>query len=165
MTEAAIVAGTVALLLVGLAGVVVPVLPGVLLVGGAATLGTVLLGVDTAGTWVLLATIATLTVVGVAASWVLPARRGVQGGASRSSLAVAAAGALVGFFAIPVVGLPVGAVIGLYGAERHRTGEHAQAWRATRQVVTGYGVGVLIELAISVLIVATWVGWVVVRLS
>ncbi len=165
MTDLLIVAVTLAVMLVGLAGVVLPILPGVVVVGGAAIAGTFALGVDTAGGWTLVISIGVLTLIGAAASLVLPARRGLAGGAPRSSLGIAAAGAFVGFFVIPIVGLPVGAVIGLYAAEVNRTGDRTQAWSTTRSVITGYGIGVLVELVLSVLIVATWVTSAVVNLT
>jgi uncharacterized protein len=165
VTDLLIVAATLAVMLVGLAGVILPILPGVVVVGVAAIAGTFALGVDTAGGWTLVISIAVLTLIGEAASWVLPAHRGLAGGAPRSSLGIAAASGFVGFFVIPVVGLPVGAVIGLYAAEMNRTGDRRQAWTTTRSVITGYGIGVLVELVLSVLIVATWLTSAVVNLS
>ena len=68
---------------------------------------------------------------------------------------------LIGFFVIPVVGLPLGAVAGVYLAERRRLGTHELAWRSTVTVVKAFGVGVLIEMGAGVAMIAAWVVWVV----
>lgn len=163
MGDTLVIVVTLLVMVVGIVGVVVPVLPGVPLVGLAGIVATFVLGIDVGG-WVLVAVLAALTVVGTVASYVLPARQGVQGGAARSSLAVAGACGVVGFFVAPVVGLVVGAVAGLYVAELRRHGDRGRAWATTRTVVAAYGVGLLIELAAALLIAAVWLVTTLIRL-
>lgn len=163
MTELVVVTVTLVVMLVGLVGVVVPVLPGVAVVGLAGIVATFVLGIDGVG-WVLVAVLAVVTVVGASASIVLPTRRGLRGDAARSSLTLAATLALVGFFVIPVVGLPVGAVLGLYLGELGRHGDRDRAWTSTRGVLQAYGVGVLVELVAALLLVAIWLPTTLVRL-
>ncbi len=71
-----------------------------------------------------------------------------------------ALGGLVGFFVIPVVGLPIGAVLAVLAAEQRRLGDLHRAWVTTRGVIVGFGVGLLVELSAGLVMVATWVGWV-----
>lgn len=141
--------------LVGLLGTVVPVVPGLVVVLVAAS--TTLLVQDTGPlTWTVVVVLTALTVVGSVLSTVLPARRAAAGGAPRSSLALALVGAVVGFFVLPVVGLVVGGALGLLVAEQQRLGAWGPAWTSARGVLGAYGIGVLLELAVGVLMGALW---------
>ncbi len=62
---------------------------------------------------------------------------------------------MVGFFVIPVVGLFLGFVVGVYGAEEERLGPQA-AWPSTKLAVRAVGLSILIELAGALLAAATW---------
>lgn len=63
------------------------------------------------------------------------------------TLVVGVAGAVAGFFLIPVLGLPVGFVVGVYLAELARLRDGRAAWRSTRTAVVAIGIGMLVELA------------------
>ena len=63
---------------------------------------------------------------------------------------------VVGFFVIPVVGLIVGFVLGVYLAELNRVGREA-AWPATTHALKAVGLSIMIELAATMLAAATWV--------
>lgn len=142
-------------MLVGLVGVVVPVLPGLLLVWGA---GVFWAWADGGGVrWAVAALLTLLLVVGTVAKYALPARTASAAGAPRRTLLLGVLGAVVGFFVIPVAGLLVGGVGAVYLAELQRLGGSAAAWRSTRAVLVGVGVGVLVELVTGVLMVMVWV--------
>lgn len=141
-------------MLLGLVGVLVPVLPGLLLVWGA--------GVGWAwadgggGRWAVAALLTLLLVVGTVAKYALPARAASGAGAPRRTLLLGALGAVVGFFALPGLGLLVGGVGAVYLAELARLGGAAPAWQSTRAVLVAVGVGVLVELVTGVLMVVIW---------
>jgi uncharacterized protein YqgC (DUF456 family) len=63
---------------------------------------------------------------------------------------------LVGFFVVPVVGLLLGFVLGVYLAERGRLGQHQAAWTSTVVALKAAGVSMLIELLTGLLMAATW---------
>ena len=67
---------------------------------------------------------------------------------------------VVGFFVIPVVGLFIGFVLGVYLAEHRRVGG-AAAWPSTKEALRAVGVSILIELAAGVLAALVWVAGVV----
>lgn len=141
-------------MLVGLAGVIVPVLPGLLLVWAS---GVAWAWLDGGGArWAVAAVLTVLFVAGTAAKYALPARRAAADGAPRRTLMLGAAGAVVGFFVIPVVGVVVGGVAAVYLAEAARLGDTGAAWRSTRAVLVGVGIGVLVELATGMVMVAVW---------
>ena len=64
---------------------------------------------------------------------------------------------IVGFFVIPVVGLLLGFVLGVYLAEYARLGRDG-AWPSTRAALAAVGWSILIELAAGLVATAVWVG-------
>jgi len=128
---------------VGLVGVLVPVLPGTVLILGAVLTWAILVG-ETAG-WVVFAVAATFLVLGTVVKYAVPGRRMKSAGVPTSTMLVGAVAAVVGFFVIPVVGLPVGFVLGIYGAELQRVGD-TEARRTTVAALKAVGLSILIEL-------------------
>jgi len=139
----------------GLVGIVVPVLPGLLLIWGAGIFWAWADGGE--ARWAVAALLTLLLVGGSVAKYTLPARSASGAGAPRRTLVLGALGAVAGFFVIPVAGLLVGGVAAVFLAEWQRLGEPAPAWRSTRAVLVGVGIGLLVELAAGVLMIWLWV--------
>lgn len=139
---------------VGLVGVLVPVLPGLLLVGSAG-LGWAILA-DGAGPWIVFGFMVAVLTVGTVAKYVLPSRTLRQAGAPASTLVLGAVGGIIGFFVIPVIGLLVGAVAGIYVGELRRLSESRAAGRSTLATLKAIGIGLLVELLAGVLAVGIW---------
>ncbi|PUA79688.1 DUF456 domain-containing protein [Nocardioides currus] len=139
---------------VGLAGIVVPVIPGLLLILGGLLLWAV--DVNTTTGWLVLVVAVAFLAVGTVVRYVVPGRRLKAAGVPRSTLVVGGLLGIVGFFVVPVVGLFIGFVLGVYAAERRRLGA-ADAGPATRHALKAVGLSILIELTASLLAVATWV--------
>jgi uncharacterized protein YqgC (DUF456 family) len=131
------------------------VLPGLILVWAAGLWWTIADG-GGAGRWAVLAVMTLMLVAGMLAKYVLPARATVAGGAPWSTLAVGALGAVVGFFVIPVVGLIVGGIAGVYLAELVRLRDWRRAAATTRAALVAFGVGLLVELAAGLGMAITW---------
>ena len=142
-------------MLVGLAGVVVPVLPGTALVLAAGVAWAWFVADGGAARWVVVGVMAALFVAGLVLKYALPGRR-LKGELPRRTLVAAGVGAAAGFVLLPPLGLLVGGVAGTYLAEAQRVGGGAQARRSTVQVLKAVGLGVLAELVAAVLMVATW---------
>lgn len=142
-------------MVVGLVGVVVPVLPGTALVLGAGIAWAALVVDGGTGRWVVVGVMAALFLAGLALKYVLPGRR-LSGELPRSTLLLTALGAAVGFVVLPPLGLLLGAVVGTYAAEARRVGAGAPARASTLQVLKAVGLGVLAELTAAVLMVGTW---------
>lgn len=142
------------LIAVGIIGIVVPVLPGTILVLGAILVWASEVGTSTA--WIVFAVAGTFLVTGAVVKYALPGRRLKEAGVPRSTLLLGALLGFVGFFVVPVVGLFAGFVLGVYAAERHRLGA-AAAWPATKHALTAVGVSILVELVAAVLAALTWV--------
>lgn len=142
--------------LVGIAGTVVPVLPGAVLVAGAVLVWALVEGGAVA--WgVALACCAVLG-IGAVLTYLVPGRRMTAAGIPRRTLVVGGLAGIAGFFLVPVVGLPLGFVLGVYLAERVRLPDHAAAWPSTVEAMKGTGLSVLIGLASTVLATSIWAG-------
>src|SRR3954464_13710097 len=107
---------------VGLAGVVVPVVPGALLVWAAITVWAFVIGSTTA--FAALAAATVLRGGAQVAKLLVPGRRLLDAGVPRSSILAGTALAIVGFFVIPVVGFFLGFPLGVYLADLRRLGRH-----------------------------------------
>lgn len=142
-------------MLVGLLGVVVPLLPGTALVLGAGIAWAAFVADDGSGRWVVVAVMAALFLAGLVLKYALPGRH-LAGRLPRRTLLLGAAGAVVGFFLLPPLGLLLGGVGGVYLAESQRTRGSSEAWRSTVQVLKAIGLGVLAELGAGVLMVGAW---------
>lgn len=140
-------------MVVGLVGVVVPLLPGTALVLAAGVVWAVLS--EGTGRWVIVSLMAALFVVGLVAKYALPGRR-LSGQLPRRTLLYGGLGALVGFFLLPPFGLLLGGVAGTYLGEVSRLGPGAQARDSTVQVLKAVGLGILAELTAGVLMVTVW---------
>ena len=145
---------------VGVAGTVVPLVPGLGLVVAAAAGYGLAEGFGTVGVLSMVVIVA-FAVAGTAAGVVLPGRAAGRTGAPRASLGLGALGAVVGFFVVPVVGLPLGGALGVYAGERLRTGDATVAWRTTKATLKAFGLAALAQLVAGIAMVLTWIGWVV----
>jgi uncharacterized protein YqgC (DUF456 family) len=138
----------------GIVGVVVPVLPGALLVWAAIAVWA--LAVGTATSWGVLAG-ATVVIGGAQLLKLLvPGRRLRDAGVPRQSILAGLALGAVGFFVIPVVGFFLGFPLGVYLEELRRRGRHASAWRSTIEALRAMGLSILIELSATVLAAGAW---------
>ena len=142
-------------MLVGTVGIVVPVLPGLLVVWGA-TLVWALEQQSTTG-WVTFGVATALYAGGIGAQLLFPSKRLRAAGVDTKVIMLALVVAVVGLFVIPVVGAPIGFVGAVYGIERLRKGDHDRAWAATREAVRAVLLNMGIELATAVAIILTWV--------
>ena len=147
---------------IGLLGILVPFVPGLPLIWAAALGFGLVEGFGSTGSVALIA-ISIVGLIGIAAAVALPARRAGVSGAPRSTLAAGTMGGLVGFFILPVIGFPIGAVIGVLIAEYNRTQQWDAAWASTKSVVVGFGIGILVQLAAGVIMIAIWLVWVLAK--
>lgn len=134
---------SIVLLLVGLAGTFLPVLPGLLL-----SLCGVLIykfGTDAPLSMIYIYIFVLLTVVSVVLNYVIPAKTTRKYGGTRWGSIGSVVGTLVGMFFIP---LPFGFLIGMvagvfFGELLHDATDKRKAWNSTKGAIIGfiYGTG------------------------
>lgn len=144
---------------VGVAGIIVPVLPGTVLVLGAILVWALQIGTSTG--WIVFAVATVLLAAGSVVKFLVPGRQLKSSGVPNRTLLVGALVAFIGFFVIPVIGMFIGFVLGVYAAERARVGG-ALAWPSTKGALRAVGVSILIELVAAFLAAVTWVVGVVI---
>ena len=143
---------------VGLVGILVPVLPGSILVLGAVLVWAWNVGGATA--WAVFAVAAVILVAGGVVKYLVPNRRLKDAGVPASTQWIGAGVGIVGFFVVPVIGLFIGFVLGVYLAEYRRLGG-AAAWPSTKHALRAVGLSILIELAAGVAATLVWIAGVV----
>jgi uncharacterized protein len=161
MDDADLVPLLAVVMALGAVGTVVPVLPGLALIWAAGLVYGLAEGFGAAGT-VAFAAMTALAAAATTAGWVVPKRRASDAGAGRASVWLGVLAAIVGFFVVPVVGLPLGGVLGIYVGEHLRTRDPAAAWTATRATIIGFGVAALVQLAAALAMIGVWIAWVLV---
>lgn len=139
---------------IGLAGILVPVLPGTVLILGAVLVWAFALGGATA--WSVFAVAAVVLIVGGMLRFTVPGRHLEDAGIPASTKWAGALLGVIGFFVIPVVGLFLGFPLGVYLAEVRRVGS-AAAWPSTRHALRAVGLSILIDLLSGVLATLIWV--------
>ena len=142
---------------VGVIGTVVPILPGLALIWAAALVYGLIEGFGIVG-WVAMAVMTALAVSGVAAGVVMPQRAAMAGGIGLRGQLMAVGLAAIGFFVIPVVGIAVGFVTGVYLVARQRHPE--RAWEVTRSTLRAMVLAAAVQFAAGVSMAVVWLGWV-----
>jgi uncharacterized protein YqgC (DUF456 family) len=142
-------------LLVALVGVIVPLLPGTLLAGGAIWVWA--LTERTGLAWTVAGIVTVILVGSQVVKYLVPGRRMSREGVPTSTLLAGGLAGVVGFFVLPLVGLPIGFVLGIYAAQRLGH-DHPEAWRSTKAALRAVGLSILIELAAVLSAAALWLG-------
>ncbi|QLY30751.1 DUF456 domain-containing protein [Nocardia huaxiensis] len=141
-------------IVIGLVGVIVPVLPGVLLILVAIGVWAFVTGGTTA--WTVFAVCATFLVISGVVKYTWPGRKMQEAGVPTRSIVLGAVLGIIGFFVIPVIGLLLGFVLGVYVSELQRLGNHQAAWPSTVEALKGVGLSILIELFGALLASGVW---------
>ena len=139
---------------IGLVGILVPILPGSVLVLGAILVWAWEVGGGTA--WTVFGIAAAVLVAGGVVKFLVPNRRLKDAGIPASTQWIGAALGVVGFFVVPVVGLFLGFVLGVYLAEYRRVGA-AAAWPSTKHALRAVGLSIVIELAAGAVATCVWI--------
>ena len=139
---------------VGLVGIVVPLLPGTLLVLAAIAVWAV--AEHNVTSWVTLGVVTALLAASTLIKYLWPARRMRAADVSTWSLVAGAVLGIVGFFLIPVLGLLIGFVLGIYLTELAKRHDQRVAWASTKHALKGVALSVGIELCGALLATAVW---------
>lgn len=141
---------------VGLFGTVVPILPGALLVAGAVVVWAFLTGGTTA--WAVAIGVVVIIALGQLLKYLIPGKQLKASGVPNWVLLVGAVVGVIGFFVVPVIGLVLGFLLGVFLAEAMRLRTFRDAWPTTVQAMKSAGWSVLIEFGSALLAAVLWAG-------
>lgn len=139
---------------VGLTGIVVPVLPGTVTLVIATLVWAILIGGWTG--WVAFVIVLVLGAIGMTTSYVLTGRRLQAAEVPMWPVYVGIASGIVGIFVIPFLGLPIGFLIGLYASEAVRQKDWRKGFTSAWIAMKALGLGILIEFSLAMLSTITF---------
>lgn len=146
------------IMVIGLCGVIIPILPGLALIWVTALVYGFIVGFGPGGIAVMVA-LTVLMAISIVKSVLVPRKAAQDGGASGWAQLGALVGAVIGFFVIPVVGVIVGALVGILLVEVWLKGDWGEAWTATVATAKGFGISVLIDLGLGLVMIGAWAVW------
>lgn len=135
---------------VGLAGIIVPVLPGLLLVVAAVVVWALV--AQHAIAWGVLVIALALAAAGWTLQYIVPTRRMQAFGVPGRTLLIGAVAGVVGLFLLPPLGLPIGFVLGVFGAEYARLRSAEAAWPSAIHALKAAAISYGIELTTALMI-------------
>ena len=147
---------TLLAMLVGLIGIVLPVIPGTIVILVAAVIYALIDGFQAVG-WPTLVVLGLLTVVAVTADLWATSVGAKVGGASIWSILAGLVGGLVGFLVLNLLGAILGAVLGVLLTEAIRVGDLGKAFKAGGGWALGWVLATVVQLAIGLVMVAIFV--------
>jgi hypothetical protein len=142
-------------MIVGLVGIVLPALPGMIIIVASQFLWALVDRHPLA--WVAFAVGLLLAAAGWVLQYYLPGKRLQAAGVPSWVLAVAAVAGVVGFFVVPVIGLPLFFIGGVYIAESLRHRHATRSLRSTWHALKAAGLSLLIELGTGMIVIVQWV--------
>ena len=148
-------------MLLGLAGVVLPALPGLTLIWLAALGYGLLAGWGASGPW-LFGLITLLGLAGLGSElWVTSAGARAAGASGWSVLAGIVLG-LIGLLFFSPIGAVIGLTLGILGGEYLRLKDWRKALSAAGGTLAGCGVSYGVKLLLGMVMIGAWVAWVLI---
>lgn len=155
----------VAFILIGIAGIVIPILPGILLIWLTVLAYAIVDGFEAIG-WISFIFITLLAIAAGTADIWMSSLGAKKGGAARRAMFFGLIGGIVGFFLfgflVPIVGNLVGSIVGyaagVFLGQYHKYRDWSMARKASLGGVVGWGLATVIQLAggLLILIIFIW---------
>ena len=146
----------VAFIILGIIGIIIPLIPGIVLIWLAVVTYVWAYGMETIGwaSFIIITLIALVT--GTSDLWMslLGAK---TGGASGRSFLFGAIGAIVGSFIVPLIGTIVGYAVGILLGEYQKRGNWDEALRASVGGLAGWGLATVIQLGGGLIILGIFI--------
>jgi len=147
-----------AFMLVGLLGLVIPILPGLTIIWVAALAYGLVMGFNlTSG--ILFGVMTVLMLFGSVIDNIFMGASAKQTGASWLAIGVALAAGVIGSLILPPFGGLVLALIGLFVVEIIRLRDWRKAADSTKSMAMGCGWSVIVRFGIGVLMIGLWLVW------
>jgi uncharacterized protein YqgC (DUF456 family) len=156
-TDTAVIFLTAVAIVIGIFGTFIPFVPGLVLSWGGVVFWAIFSSGAAATRWTVVGIVTVLAIAGTVMKYTIPGRRMARSGVPKLTVAAGGLLGIVGFFVVPVVGLFLGFVLGVFLAEWLRLKNPSAAWPSTWKAVKAVGLSALIEIAIGLLILTTWI--------
>jgi uncharacterized protein YqgC (DUF456 family) len=156
--EVALQVLTLTVMLVGLFSLLIPVIPGLVIIWVPALIYGLITGFDWAG-GVLFGFITILMVVGNISDNLMMGAGARNKGASWISIAVALIAAIAGTLLWPPVGGFLAALVGVFLVELLRLKELRKAWESLRGMASGCGWSIVLRFIIGMIMIFWWILW------
>ncbi|PYE19933.1 hypothetical protein DFR67_10271 [Williamsia limnetica] len=140
---------------IGLCGVVLPVLPGLILILAAIGVWAFVVG---GWAWLVFAVAAGFLGVAALVKYLVANKSMKNSGVPGRTVIAGGLLGIVGFFVIPVVGLIIGFVLGAFLAEWYRNKSIEAGWRGAVAATKAAGIAMIIELAGALFAASIWLG-------
>lgn len=147
---------TLVVMVIGLIGTVLPIIPGTILIFLAALIYALIEGFQTIG-WPTLVVLGVMTVVATTADLWASSVGAKIGGASGWSVLVGLLGGLVGFFVFSLPGAIMGAILAVLLTEIVRVGDWRQALKAGSGWLVGWILSTVFQLGMGLIMMAIFV--------
>ncbi len=158
VAKAALQGVVIAVMLFGLFSILIPVMPGLVIIWVPA----LVYGVLTGFTWVsgiLFALITLLMIFGSLIDNVIMGQRARESGASWLAVAVSLVAGVAGSLAFPPFGGLIAALIGLFIVEILRLRDWRKAFSSTKNMAIGCGWAAVARFGIGIVMILLWAAW------
>ena len=149
---------TLTFMLFGLFGLIIPIMPGLVIIWVAALGYGIAAGFGTLG-WIMFAIITLLMIAGSFIDNVLMGTQARQSGASWVSIAAALVFGLAGNFVLPVIGGLIAALLALFIAEWIRRKNWRESLKSVGGMAWGCGWAFMIRFIMGVVMIGLWLVW------
>ena len=149
---------TLTFMLFGLFGLIIPIMPGLVIIWVAALGYGIAAGFGTLG-WIMFAIISLLMAAGSVIDNVLMGTQARQSGASWVSIAAALVFGIAGNFVLPVIGGLIAALLALFVAEWIRRKNWREALKSVRGMAWGCGWAFVIRFIMGTVMIGLWMIW------
>ena len=145
-----------AFMIIGIIGIIVPIIPGMVLVWLSALVFVFATGFELLSlpAFIIITVIAAIT--GTAEFW-LSAWGAQRGGASKRSLLWGVLGSIVGTLFLPLIGTIIGYAAGILLSEYQQRADWQAAWRASLGGVAGWGLATAVQLGGAIIIIGIFI--------
>jgi uncharacterized protein YqgC (DUF456 family) len=149
---------TLTVMVIGLLGLVVPIMPGLVIIWVAALGYGLFAGFGTLG-WVMFALITVLMIAGSVVDNILMGAKAHESGAPWWVVLVALLAGILGNFALPIIGGLVAALLALFLVEYARRKDAKEALKSMKGMLIGCGWAVVIRFIMGLFMIGFWLIW------
>ena len=145
-------------MLVGLLGLLIPVIPGLVIIWIAALAYGAILGFEFPA-WLIFTILTIIMIVGSLMDNLIMGKQAFKQGASWVSILLAILFGVIGTFILPIIGSFIGAILALFLSEWIRRKDWRKAMDATTGWAVGCGWAIVLRFGMGLVMIVLWGIW------